>query len=131
MKAAREAQINHKLNFQAIQAQRERHEFERVLKDQELKCEFEKSKKTLKEKDLKEHANLLRQQIKEREHDRINERKDFFQQAEEFDAKHSEHQKNLQAVIDRKLKELKEAGIDEKYIQEVTRQIQQPKRLTN
>ena len=131
MRQAREDQINHKLHFQAIQAQRERHEFERVLREQEREILLEKDEKTKKEGELGIHAKQLRQQIQERERDRINERRDFFAQAEEMDAKQAEHGKKLQAVIDKKLNELRQAGIDEKYINEVTRQIHQPKRLTN
>ena len=131
MRRAREDQINQKLHFQAIQAQRERHEFERVLREQEREIETEKEQKALKETELSIHAKQLRQQIQERERDRIQERRDFFAQAEEIDAKQAEHSKKLQAVIDKKLNELRQAGIDEKYINEVTRQIHQPKRLTN
>merc|ERR1719402_514301 len=131
MRKARDDQINHKLHFQAIQAQRERHEFDRVLREQERVTEAEKFEKGKKEADLAVHSSQLRQQIKEREQDRIQERRDFFAQSEEIEANQNEHNRKLQEVIDKKLRELRDAGIDEKYINEVTRQIHQPNRLTN
>lgn len=131
MKQAREDQINHKMHFQAIQAQRERHEFDRVLREQEREIKMEKHEKVTKDAELTVHAKQLRQQINENERCRIQERRDFFAQSEEIDANQAEHSKKLQEVIDKKLDELRQAGIDEKYINEVTRQIHQPKRLTN
>merc|ERR1711973_321783 len=121
MRRARDDQINHKLNFQAVQAKRERNEFQRVLRAQ-------KEKKLA---ELQVHSSQLRQQIRNKEADRIIERREFFAEAETIESQNREHSKRLQHVIDQKLDELRKAGIDEKYVREVVRQLNQPKRLTD
>ena len=157
MRRARDDQINHKLNFQAVQAKRERNEFQRVLRAQQEQIEQENAEKEKKLAELQVHSSQLRQQIRNKvgsqrpvlncnnvqdlidcdtqiifkETDRIIERREFFAEAETIESQNREHSKRLQHVIDQKLDELRKAGIDEKYVREVVRQLNQPKRLTD
>jgi len=131
MRRARDDQINHKLNFQAVQAKRERNEFQRVLRAQQEQIEKENAEKEKKLAELQVHSSQLRQQIRNKETDRIIERREFFAEAETIESQNREHSKRLQHVIDQKLDELRKAGIDEKYVREVVRQLNQPKRLTD
>lgn len=131
MQVAREEQIKHKLHFQAIQAQRERQEFERILREQQRDIEKEKVERLEKGAELGQHAALLRRQIQERERQRIEDRKQFFAESENLTSEQEDHEKKLQKVIDQKLDELRKAGIEEKYISEVVRKMHQPKRLTD
>ena len=64
MRKARDDQINHKLNFQAVQAKRERNEFERVIRSQQEQIEKEKREKEKKLAELQVHSTQLRQQIR-------------------------------------------------------------------
>merc|ERR1712147_301726 len=128
MRRAREDQIQHKLHFQAIQAQRERQEFERILREQQRDIEKEKVERLEKGAELGQHAALLRRQIQERERQRIEDRKQFFAESENLTSEQEDHEKKLQKVIDQKLDELRKAGIEEKYISEVVRKMHQPKR---
>jgi hypothetical protein len=131
MKVAREDQIKHKLHFQAIQAQRERAEFQRVLAAQKGEIEKEKEEKVLKKVALDNHSQQLRKQINAREYNRIEERRGFFEESERLTQEHEEHERKLKMVIDKKLSELRQAGIEEKYISEVVRKMHQPNRLTH
>jgi len=131
MQVAREEQIKHKLHFQAIQAQRERQEFERILREQQRDIEKEKAERIEKGAELGQHASLLRRQIQERERQRIEDRKQFFAESENLTSEQEDHEKKIQKVIDQKLDELRKAGIEEKYISEVVRKMHQPKRLTD
>merc|ERR1712136_360313 len=131
MRRARDDQINHKLNFQAVQAKRERNEFQRVLRAQQEQIEKENAEKEKKLAELQVHSSQLRQQIRNKENDRIVERREFFAEAETIESQNREHSKRLEHVIDQKLDELRKAGIDEKYVREVVRQLNQPKRLTD
>lgn len=64
MRRARDDQINHKLNFQAVQAKRERIEFQRVLMAQQEQIEKENAEKEKKLAELQVHSSQLRQQIR-------------------------------------------------------------------
>lgn len=64
MRRARDDQINHKLNFQAVQAKRERNEFQRVLRAQQEQIEKENAEKEKKLAELQVHSSQLRQQIR-------------------------------------------------------------------
>ena len=64
MRRACDDQINHKLNFQAVQAKRERNEFQRVLRAQQEQIEKENAEKEKKLAELQVHSSQLRQQIR-------------------------------------------------------------------
>jgi len=131
MSRAREEQINHKLHFQAIQAQRERQEFQRILGGQEREIVKEKESKEKKLVELDNHARQLRAQIQNREQERIEERRQFYDESDKLAVEQQEQERKIQKVIDRKLDELRQAGIDEKYVAEVVRKLHRPQRLTN
>jgi len=131
MRAARTHQIKDKLHFQAVQAHRERAEFERVLQAQETKILKEEEEKQKKHQILNVHSQQLRQQIENREQHRIDERRAFFKETEEAEKEQLEHQEKLNEVVQKKLDELRKVGIDQKYINEVVRKMNQPKRLTD
>ncbi|CBY09290.1 unnamed protein product [Oikopleura dioica] len=131
MRAARTHQIKDKLHFQAVQAHRERAEFERVLQAQETKILKEEEEKQKKHQILNVHSQQLRQQIENREQHRIDERRAFFKETEEAEKEQLGHQEKLNEVVQKKLDELRKVGIDQKYINEVVRKMNQPKRLTD
>jgi len=131
MRKAREDQIQHKLHFQAIQAQRERQEFERILHEQERKIRTDQATKQEKLVEMQNHSQQLRAQIQNRERERIDERKVFFEESDLLTIEQEEHERKIQKVVQHKLDELRQAGIDEKYISEVVRKLHQPKRLTD
>merc|ERR1711892_1582741 len=131
MRKARQDQIQHKLHFQAIQAQRERQEFERILHEQERKIRVDHESKQEKLVEMQSHSHRLRAQIQNRERERIDERKTFFEESDLLTVEQEEHERKIQKVVQHKLDELRKAGIDEKYISEVVRKLHQPKRLTD
>jgi len=131
MRKARQDQIQHKLHFQAIQAQRERQEFERILHEQERKIRVDHESKQEKLVEMQSHSHQLRAQIQNRERERIDERKTFFEESDLLTVEQEEHERKIQKVVQHKLDELRKAGIDEKYISEVVRKLHQPKRLTD
>merc|ERR1712226_192080 len=96
MQVAREEQIKHKLHFQAIQAQRERQEFERIVREQQRDIEKEKAERIEKGAELGQHASLLRRQIQERERQRIEDRKQFFAESENLTSEQEDHEKKIQ-----------------------------------
>lgn len=107
MRAARTTQIKDKLHFQAVQAHRERAEFERVLQAQEAQILKEENEKKKKHEILDVHSQQLRQQIVNREQQRVDERRAFFKETEEAEKEQLEHQEKLNEVVQKKLDELR------------------------
>ncbi|CAH8462160.1 unnamed protein product [Schistosoma turkestanicum] len=123
LKLARAAQAEDKKRHLAIEAARERHEFERILKcQQELiendkRAEYEAKQKSI--QNLKD----LRHQICEREKERIAERKAIFEEGQRATEEERLRRLRLNETKSRKLKELKETGIPDKYLSQVERKV--------
>ena len=65
----------------------------------------------------------MRDQIKEREEERINERKQFFEETINMDRDIEQKKQQLDEVKRKKLMDLKDSGVPEKYVNEVARRI--------
>ena len=72
------------------------------------------------------HAEDVRQQIREKERERRQARQAFFEEGIQLDQETKERRQKLDEIKRRKLKELKEAGVPEKYVNEVARRIEAP-----
>ncbi|XP_035674846.1 cilia- and flagella-associated protein 45-like [Branchiostoma floridae] len=126
LKRAREDQVMSKEHFLAVQAQRERSEFERVLREQKRLIEKEKEDE-LRQHDMRlNHADAVRKQIREKEQVRINDRNAFFEEGVKLDEEARQRRAKLDDIKKKKLNELKNAGVPEKYCAEVERKINQP-----
>jgi len=123
MKAARELQIKQKVHFQAVQADRERQVFERIVRNQLKEAQAEKDHDAARHKANIQHAADIRKQIREREHERLEKRRSFFEEAEKKMADEIEHRNKLREVKMRKLEDLRRAGVPEKYAAEVSRRV--------
>merc|ERR1739841_310105 len=126
LKEARQTQVADKEHFLAVQAARERTEFERVLnaqrgqvlKDEHTEQEF-LDKRTA-------YAEDVRTQIKAKEKERVQARQTFFEEGIMLDLEAKERGQKLDEIKRRKLKELKEVGVPIKYVNEVARRIEAP-----
>jgi len=123
MKVARSLQIKQKEHFQAVQAERERQVFNRILRNQLEEAETEKNNQNQRHNANIQHAADIRKQIRQREQERIEKRRAFFEEAEKKMAAEIEHRNKLRAVKVRKLDELRRAGVPEKYATEVSRRV--------
>merc|ERR1712062_365082 len=121
MKVAREAQIKQKEHFQAVQAERERQVFNRILQTQIAEGKKEKEHNEARQSANLKHAAEIRKQIIKREQGRIRARQNFFEEAEKKDADEIEHRNKLREVKLKKLDQLRRAGVPEKYTKEVVR----------
>jgi len=121
MKIAREAQIKQKEHFQAVQAERERQVFERILQSQIEEAKKEKERDESRQSANLRHAAEIRKQIISREQKRIRERQNFFEEAEKKIAEEIEYKNKLREVKLKKLEQLRRAGVPEKYTAEVMR----------
>jgi len=123
MKVSRQLQIKQKEHFQAVQADRERQVFERIVHNQLKEARIEKDHDAARHTANIQHAADIRRQIREREQERIEKRRAFFEEAEKKMADEIEHRNKLRAVKMRKLEDLRRAGVPEKYAAEVSRRV--------
>lgn len=120
---ARSQQMQQKEHFLAVQAQRERAEFERVLRAQKELVEKEKREEEEARKKKLTHADEVRRQIRDKEQVRILERNSFFEEGVKLDEEARERRHKLEEVKKKKLSELRDAGIPEKYIGHVAHKV--------
>lgn len=109
-----------------VKAQRDRSEFDRVLIAQEEAVERDRELKRRRHDKRRQHADEVRGQIRQKEQETIQERKSFFDEGIRLDQEARERREKLNQIKMRKLQELREAGIPEKYCAEVSRRINGP-----
>ncbi|CAL8105057.1 unnamed protein product [Calicophoron daubneyi] len=127
LRLARIAQAEERRRLLAIEAGRERMEFERILKrQQEMIDNDQREANEMRQKNQK-YAQEIRQQICQKEQQRIAERNAFFEEGVKLEEEARLRRIRLQDAKNRKLKELREAGIPEKYLAQVERKILQSK----
>ncbi|ELT97459.1 hypothetical protein CAPTEDRAFT_170976 [Capitella teleta] len=130
LQAAREQQRDQKAHFLAVQAQRERGEFEKVLKAQEELISKVQKEEEEKKKASLNYADEVRQQIRDKERDRVSQRNAFFEEGIRLDAEAKMRRQKLEEVKRRKLQELKAAGIPEKFVNQIEKKVGQQTGLT-
>jgi len=123
MAKAREDQISAKRHLMAVQAARERAEFDKQLLEQKKEVERVVELNKNRQENLKTYSNDVRNQITEREAQRIKERKAFFEETIALDKDIVDKNNKLMEVKKDKLRKLKDSGVPEKYVHEVARRI--------
>ena len=73
-----------------------------------------------------QYADQVRQQIKQKEKERVRARQDFFEEGIKLDQEAKERRQKLDEIKKRKLAELKGVGVPSKYCNEVARRIEAP-----
>ena len=107
LKAARAQQMEQKEHFLAVQAQRERGDFERVLQAQQELIEKDKIEEDQRKQKRLEFADEVRAQIRDKEHLRISERNAFFEEGVKLDEEARKRRMDLEAIKKKKLEELR------------------------
>jgi len=126
LKAARRDQVANKDHFLAVQAARDRAEFERVLEAQREATNKDEIAELHMAKKRQDYAQDVRTQIKEKEKLRVNARQNFFEEGIKLDQEAKERRQKLDEIKKRKLRELRDAGVSDKYVNEVARRIEAP-----
>lgn len=126
LKYAREDQVKNKEHFLAVQAARDRAEFERVLVAQQEQMTKDEGAEKVAAVRRHQHADEVRLQIREKEKERIHARNAFFEEGIRLDQEAKDRRQRLDEIKRRKLAELKEAGVPDKYCNEVARRIEAP-----
>ncbi|XP_028274642.1 cilia- and flagella-associated protein 45 isoform X2 [Parambassis ranga] len=121
LRVARLEQIQNKEHCLSIEAGREKAEFDRVLNAQQEAIAKQKEQEKRQHKRAAQHAQAIRQQMKERELSVIAKRSEIFKEAERLIEEAQQRRARLDAIKEKKLKELRATGLSEKYCTEVER----------
>ncbi|XP_032898527.1 cilia- and flagella-associated protein 45-like [Amblyraja radiata] len=123
LKESRSTQIQQKQHFLAVQANKERQEFERVLKVQKEQMEKEQMEEDDKRHGRTRFATDLREQIREKEQKHIAERAAFFEEGKRLKEEAHQRRVRLDQVKQKKLDELRSVGLPEKYCHQIERRL--------
>ncbi|XP_063061143.1 cilia- and flagella-associated protein 45 isoform X2 [Engraulis encrasicolus] len=123
LREARLEQVTHKEHLLSVEAGRERAEFDRVLRVQLEAIEREKEREEKHRQRVTRHAEGVRQQVREREMAVVAKRRELFREGERLDEQARERRQRLNEIKDKKLQELRAAGLAEKYCNEVERKL--------
>ncbi|XP_029175757.1 cilia- and flagella-associated protein 45-like isoform X1 [Nylanderia fulva] len=120
----REEQINNKRIMQAIEIERDRREFERIVRVQ--RAAFCREKKELEQKQQQAllHRSEILKQVNKKERERIAERQKMFEEGLTIRAETAIRKKKLQDAMERKCQEMRENKVPDIYINEVKRMIE-------
>ncbi|XP_041920477.1 cilia- and flagella-associated protein 45 isoform X1 [Alosa sapidissima] len=123
LRIARLEQVTHKEHLLSIEAGRERVEFERVLRVQLEAIEREKGREEKHRQRVLRHADGVRQQVREREMAAVAQRRELFCEGHRLDEEARQRRQRLDVIKEKKLQELRAAGLPEKYCNEVERKL--------
>uniref|UniRef100_A0A8C5LM78 Cilia- and flagella-associated protein 45 n=1 Tax=Leptobrachium leishanense TaxID=445787 RepID=A0A8C5LM78_9ANUR len=126
LQRSRLEQVSQKEHFLAVQAERDRAEFERVLRVQQEQIQKERKELDEKTLELKKHAAELRRQVRENEQKQLMTRIDYFEGAKRLQEEARQRRARLDDLKKKKLEELKMAGLPDKYCSMVVRKADIP-----
>ncbi|KAL1256652.1 hypothetical protein QQF64_012197, partial [Cirrhinus molitorella] len=123
LKASRLEQVTHKEHLLSIEAGRKRAEFERVVRAQQELIEKEREKEDQHNRKIQRHAEAVRHQVREREMQAVTQRRELFREGERLEEEARIRRARLDEIKEKKLRELKAAGLSDKYYKEVERKV--------
>ncbi|XP_073465720.1 cilia- and flagella-associated protein 45 isoform X1 [Aquarana catesbeiana] len=126
LRKARLEQVAQKEHFLAVQAQRNRAEFERVLRVQQNLVEKDLKEQEEKTNQLRRHASELRRQVREQEQKQVVDRISHFEEGKRLDEEARQRRARLDDLKQKKLEELRNAGLPDKYCSMVARKAEVP-----
>jgi len=115
MRRARQEQIEDKRHFMAVQAQSERAAFEKVLKEQKRSMEKDLEREQILQQGRRKNNEVIRMQMRRKEEDLIEERRKMFEEGVRLEEEARKRNIRINEVKNKKLVELREAGIPMKY----------------
>ncbi|XP_014607066.1 PREDICTED: cilia- and flagella-associated protein 45 [Polistes canadensis] len=124
LKKGREEQIKNKRSMQAIEIDREKREFERILRVQKEAFCRDKKNREKKHQEALNHRNEILKQVNEKERERIRARQKMFEEGLAIRAEAAMRKKKLQEAMERKCNEMRENKVPEIYVNEVKRMIE-------
>ncbi|XP_021016542.1 cilia- and flagella-associated protein 45 [Mus caroli] len=121
LRKSRLEQVAFKEHTLAVQVQRDRDEFERILRAQREQIEREKQEQEKKAKGCLQHANELRRQVRENQQKHVQNRLATFEEGRRLKEEAEKRRERIEDIKKQKLEELRATGLPEKYCIEVER----------
>ncbi|KAM8904130.1 cilia- and flagella-associated protein 45 isoform 2-T2 [Spinachia spinachia] len=119
MAAARNEQVRHKERLLSMEVGREKAESERLQRVHQEATLKEKQEEERKQQKAREHADAIRNQVRERVVSAAAQRKEMFKEADQCAEAARQRRARLDELKEKKLTELKATGLSEKYCSEV------------
>ncbi|XP_062898311.1 cilia- and flagella-associated protein 45-like isoform X2 [Mobula hypostoma] len=124
LKKSRVSQIQQKQHFLAVQATKERQEFERVLRVQKEQMAKEQWEEEDRRHSRTRYASDLRRQMREKEQKQIAEKAAFFEEGKRLKEEAEQRRLRLDHIKREKLQELRSVGLPEKYCHQIERRLE-------
>ncbi|XP_063172979.1 cilia- and flagella-associated protein 45 [Candoia aspera] len=121
LKQSRLEQVAQKEHSLAVQVQRDRAEFERIVRVQREQIEKERKEHERRVALQMNHAGELRRQVREHQQKQVQERIAIFEEGKRLKEEARRRSERLNEIKRRKLDELRAAGLPEKYCAQVER----------
>lgn len=119
MTAAHAEQVRRKERLLSMEMGREKAENERLLRAHQEATLREKQEEERKQQKARQHADAIRNQVKERVLSAAAKRKEMFKEADQCAEAARQRRVRLDEIKEKKLTELKATGLSEKYCSEV------------
>ncbi|KAK7806048.1 hypothetical protein U0070_004756 [Myodes glareolus] len=121
LRKSRLEQVAFKEHTLAVQVQRDRDEFERILRAQREQIEKEKLEQEKKAMGCLQHANELRWQVRENQQKQVQNRLATFEEGRRLKEEAQKRRERIEDIKKQKLEELRATGLPEKYCIEAER----------
>nr|XP_048304819.1 cilia- and flagella-associated protein 45 [Myodes glareolus] len=121
LRKSRLEQVAFKEHTLAVQVQRDRDEFERILRAQREQIEKEKLEQEKKAMGCLQHANELRRQVRENQQKQVQNRLATFEEGRRLKEEAQKRRERIEDIKKQKLEELRATGLPEKYCIEAER----------
>ncbi|XP_027946804.1 cilia- and flagella-associated protein 45 isoform X1 [Eumetopias jubatus] len=121
LRKSRLEQVAFKEHTLAVQVQRDRDEFERILRAQREQIEKERLEEEKKATGRLRHANELRRQVRENQQKQVQDRIATFEEGRRLKEEAQKRRERIDDIKKKKIEELRATGLPEKYCIEAER----------
>ncbi|XP_024896286.1 cilia- and flagella-associated protein 45 isoform X2 [Pteropus alecto] len=121
LRKSRLEQVAFKEHSLAVQVQRDRDEFERLLRAQREQIEKERLEEEKKATGRLQHANELRRQVRENQQKQVQDRITTFEEGRRLREEAQRRRERIEDIKKKKIEELRATGLPEKYCIEAER----------
>ncbi|XP_048214151.1 cilia- and flagella-associated protein 45 [Perognathus longimembris pacificus] len=126
LRKSRLEQVAFKEHTLAVQVQRDRDEFERILRAQRELIEKERLEEEKRATGRLQHANELRRQVRENQQKQVQNRVATFEEGRRLKEEAQKRRERIEDIKKKKLEELRATGLPEKYCIEAERKANVP-----
>ncbi|XP_059991439.1 cilia- and flagella-associated protein 45 isoform X4 [Lagenorhynchus albirostris] len=121
LRKSRQEQVAFKEHALAVQVQRDRDEFERILRAQREQIEKQQLEEEKKARGRLQYANELQRQVRENQQKQLQDRIATFEEGRRLKEEAQKWRERIEGIKKKKIEELRATGLPEKYCTEAER----------